>query len=146
MWPVSSFCIFMVQLCFKFTAESILFISCVTGNFPCGFFLLIALLRKSQLCVSKVSLLPLAINYVLTFIHIFFFLFYIPKLPFSKLIKNSLFFLAPPRVFSRRAAENYYGFLLLFSFEREWIYIIYSFIDCQNIHEVPIYIRCILIL
>lgn len=52
---MSPSCIFMIKICFSFVAESILFISGVSGNFPCSFLVLIALLKNGQLCISKVS-------------------------------------------------------------------------------------------
>lgn len=80
---ISPSCIFMIKICFSFVAESILFISGVSGNFPCSFLVLIALLKNGQLCISKVSHF---LNNKLSF-YIYsniLCLFYIPKLPINK--------------------------------------------------------------
>lgn len=145
MWPFSPFCIFMVKICFKFIAES-LFLSCMTGHSPCSFFFLIALLKEPAVGQQGLSV---TLNNKLCFniIQILFFLFYIPKPLFNKLTKKFSFLPSSSASLSWRAAEIT-GFCCCFlSFwKRKWIYLIYSFIDCQNTYEVSKYIRCVLIL
>lgn len=137
MWPFSPSCSFVFKVCFRFIAESTLFISCVTGNFPYSFLFLIALLKNSQLCVSKVSLLPLTINYALTFIEIHILFFLSTPLNHHSINQQKILFLALLSVFSRKAAENNYGvFVVVLFWKRKWIYIVHTCIAVRK------YIRC----
>lgn len=85
-WPFSPSCIFVFKICFRFIAESILFISCVTGNFPyiIAFSFNCFAQKEPAVCQQGFST---TLNNKLCF-NIYsntysFFLFYIPKPPFN---------------------------------------------------------------
>lgn len=114
---MSPSCIFMIKICFSFVAESILFISGVSGNFPCSFLVLIALLKNGQLCISKVSHF---LNNKLCF-YIYsniLCLLYIPKLPINKPKKKKNPFIFKLFWDSFLGGQLKIIVLFLFSFER----------------------------
>lgn len=126
----------------------------MTDNFLCSFLFLIALLKKSQLCVSKVSLLT--INYKLTIFNIInnklylniysTILFYIPKLPLNKpttTTKKVLILVYSSRsLFQNSKLKISMGFVVvsLLSFEKVNLHnivlqIVRIYIRHQNIHK-----------
>ena len=100
-------------------AESILFGGLCDWQFSTWLFLLNCIAQKGPaVCQQGLSI---TLNDKLCLSIYSNILFYIPQLPLSKLKKkSSLFFPSSSKSLSRRAAENYYGFSILFERESEF--------------------------